>query len=412
MRPFAAPVRYRAGAGIGPDRLKSAPARATEPGSAMSTETRSVSTHVTRFFHWWGGELASLVPSMLRPRPPAFRGIVLAVGSDGPQLIKAERRRISALAARSEQAPGDAAVLAQLSQIAAKRPRPPLAVRLPRAWVFSRRVALPIAAERDAARILALDLEQATPFRHRDVLLAHRIVPGQRNAARQDTIVVEQLICKRSTVDEALAPLNALGLTPDRVDCWEEDDASPSSALDIDFLGSAGLDAPPARSRLALPLAVSAVGLAGAVAWVSVVRLEAALADIESQTAGLRLQYQRAQAANRAVAAKVEQTAALTDLKAAEPSRAHVLEALTRLLPDTDHLTSFRIEGRMVEIAGYAASAAALVPRIEHADQFERVALTAPVTLDERSGRQRFGIRFEVSRSRPADPPAQPSKGG
>ncbi len=372
----------------------------------MSTARPMIEGTIQRFWSWWMGELASLVPSLARPLPTAGPHLVLAAGPDGPRLFEERGTRRTELTAAATPAERRSEIEARLAGLAgSKRPRAVI-VRLPREVCFTRQLTLPSAARTDAGRILHLDLEQATPFRHRDVLTAHRILPDTPAKDRaRNQIAVEQIIVKRSAVTEACRPLDHAGLTPLRVDCW--DAAGPDARpLDIDFL--ADLAAPdPTRYRTPRLLALTGLLLALAAAYLATYRLETAVSGLEGQSAAARARHGALEAENRQAAAELARTAALVALKSREVSRVRILEALTRLLPDTDHLSSLRIDGATLEIAGYSASTAALVPLIERSDAFERVSLTAPVTFDEKSGLERFTLKAEItaeSRSAAAGP--------
>lgn len=364
----------------------------------MSSKARTVPV-LSRLLQWWGRELAGLVPMRLGARRTSFRGLVLAVEADGLRLLEAGRWRLRDLTAGLDHAARERVIGERLAEFAERRSRPAIAVRLPYEALFTRRIELPLAALRDMHRILALELEQATPFRHRDVRIAHRVIRDPSAVAAPGRAVVEQLVVKRSTLEPVLSRLSGHGLAPDRIDCWGKGGPAPhpSSALDVDFLADGRQDEGGGRSWQVPALGLLAAMLAAAAVAVAVVRLEQTLGDLERQTAEARRRHGETEARRRVAASRAREIEALAALEAAEMPRAKVVEALTRLLPDTDHLTRLKIEGRTVEIAGFAASAAALVPLVEHSDLFERVTLTASVTLDERSGRERFAIRAEIS---------------
>ena len=347
-----------------------------------------------RFVSWWVGELSGLVPAL--PLRSAQTEIVMS--GEGDRLRVTEERGGREV---RELAAGPVDIERALAQIAVKRSgrgRPSIVLRLPRAAVFSRSVALPVSAAADAARILALDLEQATPFRRRDVMIAHRIMPSSIPAGKAGRVTAEQFVVKRSTVEAASVVLQRAGLEPDRIDIEKSDGVGAGgNGAGVDFLAAERPVTVPSGGGAVWWLALSAAVLAAAAVGIGVTRLDAAVEEIEARTATARVRYTRAEDARRRSDDANGRVAAIAGLKAREASRARVIEALTRLLPDTDYLTSLRIEGSVIEFAGYSASTATLVPLIERSGAFRKATPTAPATFDERAGRERFVIRAEIA---------------
>ncbi|MBX9925708.1 MAG: hypothetical protein K2Y05_05070, partial [Hyphomicrobiaceae bacterium] len=237
---------------------------------------------------WWVGELSGLVPAL--PWRSAQTEIVLS-GDGDRQRLSEERggREVRELAA------GAVDIERALAQIAAKRGgrgQPNLVLRLPRAAVFSRSVALPKSAAADAARILALDLEQATPFRRRDVMIAHRIMSASTHVGKAGRVTAEQFVVKRSTVEAASVVLRRAGLAPDRIDTEAGDGIGPGGhGAGVDFLAAERPVEAPSSGGMAGWLALSAAGLAAATVAISVTRLDTAVEEIEARTATARVRY-------------------------------------------------------------------------------------------------------------------------
>lgn len=368
-----------------------------------------------RFWTWWVSELAGMIPAPRRPARSATRRFVVAVTSSGSSdqgrpvssggLLLLEERGDS----RRDLTPSTppellaAAISLEIAALQRKFPRTPVVVRLPRAKVFTRSVRLPRATIVDAHRILALELEQATPFRSRDCLLAHRVLEPSSADRSARVVPAEQVVVRRADVADAVAVVRRAGLEPDRIDCWAIPGAehSPllasSTPLDIDFLAAERPSGPARPSAWTWPLAVSAAGLAAAVVAIAIFRLDQMADDLETRVAAARARHAVQEQQRSTLAGEIARSNAIVGMKIREGSRVSLLETLTRLLPDTDYLSTLRIEGSTIEISGYSASTAALVPLIERSGTFGRAMLTAPVTFDDRAGRERFTMKAEVS---------------
>jgi len=66
--------------------------------------------------------------------------------------------------------------------------------------------------------------------------------------------------------------------------------------------------------------------------------------------------------------------------KEMSPSAAIVLEALSRALPDTAHLTEFSLQGATLTIAGLTRDAPSLIAPLEHSGSLTDVRFSAPTT--------------------------------
>ena len=341
---------------------------------------------VSRFVDWWSGELAGLLPG--RPtgaRARRGRWLVLAQGSQGPRLIEENGRSARDVAVATDQGERETEIAATLDSVARQKRRPYIAVRLPYHACYARTLTLPAAARTDLARILTLDLERSTPFKAGDVLAAHHVLDGASSPGR---IAVRQLVVKRTHLAEAMRPLERAGLAPERVECWDE---AGERALPIDFLAAPDdARSPPRTLPRLLALTATALSLAAALLYAS--RQEEALAMLEAETARARSQLAALDASQRSRDSAESELAELAALARGEVSRALVIDALTGLLPDSDHLTGLRIEGSEIEMQGFSTSAAALVPLIERSELFSAAVLTAPVTFEERVGQERLAL--------------------
>ena len=351
-----------------------------------------------RFLGWWCAELWGMVPERVRRLlVETDAGVVLAQVEGGFQVIDACAGRARGSPGAAPQVCSRVEALGILAEMAVARRLGPIGIRLPLSQCFERRVELPKAGRDDVRRMLHFDLERATPFRVGEVYTAH--LAG--DAAAKGRQRVRQLIVKREAVDPLLADVKAAGLEPAFVDCWQ---ATPALGLAVDFLEAQR----PRRSGLARhmtpprTLAAMALLLAGLAFVIALSRYDSALAEIRARTAEVRAEAAAVRGAQERADAAVADLARLQRLKLSQVPTVEVLEALTRLLPDSVWLTDLRIEGDTLDIAGLAKSGAALPSLFVDSAFFSDAALTAPLTLDAREDRERFSLRVRLKR--PAAP--------
>ncbi|WP_213773696.1 PilN domain-containing protein [Bradyrhizobium sp. dw_78] len=87
----------------------------------------------------------------------------------------------------------------------------------------------------------------------------------------------------------------------------------------------------------------------------------------------------------------------LAKRKQATPSSVMVLEAISRVLPDTTYVTELRIEGDKVQVVGMTQDAPSLIRLMEQSPQFTRATFFAPTTRAANEPGERFHIEAHIT---------------
>lgn len=319
---------------------------------------------------------------------------VLSLAGDGLRLFASDNGRLSPMT-------NDGSPAEQRSEVAAALAgagRRPICVRLAPEFVLVRRLRIPGTALAEARRIAQLDLEQSTPLRAGDVLTAVRVdlVQASTGVRTGGSVAIEQHVVKRAVLRDVERLMREADRRADRIDCWAASPSDPiaTAAVDIDLIERQGPE--PGSGRTLMVLALIALALAGAAAATATLRLDGMLAEARTRSAELRRRHDVAEASRRERADKQRAAASLIGWWRAQPSTAVMLHHLTRLLPDTDHVTSLSLRGTSLELSGYTASSAGLLLAMERSGWLRNAALTTAATFDEASGRERFTLRVEV----------------
>lgn len=350
---------------------------------------------VTSFFRWWRDELAGLLPSPLAtPRIDAGRWLVLDLNGENLRLLLergGEREEIQSWPNDHRNYEHVATVIRKSKSLLRCR----LGLRLGLQTCYRRTHSLPPNIGRDITRILELDLERSTPFSSETVLTALDI---SRDKSKSGETKVVQYIVKRSYVSPALEVLDANGLKVLRIDIWDEKKTTP---LPINFLlDPIQLDQSQKKNQRARQMtAALAIILLFCASEIYVARLGSSIEKLEARNAEMRTRISRLREGEKNKRDLIQQRVALIELKNNEVSRAYVIEVLTRLLPDNTYLTDLRIEGRKLDFTGISATTADIIPIIEQSGLFADVKLTSPVTLDRRSGLERFSLTANTDSS-------------
>lgn len=348
-----------------------------------------ISTLGRRGWTWWTSELAAMVPgrAAFAVNHPAVAAVVSVDGDGGLQILDEPRRGRGNRDGEGDAAGGRGALL----RLARTRPGASVRLQLPAEALFVRHVAVPAAARSDAGAILALDLERSTPFRSKDVYVAHTLAPA---SGRKGWWQATQYVVKRKFADRAIAEVQALGIDVGSVDGINAESNAP---LNVDFLQAAraGVASKPGRVMPLAMIALSA-GLALSAAWIAITRREAALDQLHQTVAVARGKADVARQMQAADDAARQKVTAVRALKMQRPAMLEIINELTRLLPDDVVLTDLKIDGDTIEFTGVAKSAAAMTALLEKSAMFSGAQQTAPVTFDANVNKERLGLRLRL----------------
>ncbi|MBR0696468.1 PilN domain-containing protein [Bradyrhizobium lablabi] len=87
----------------------------------------------------------------------------------------------------------------------------------------------------------------------------------------------------------------------------------------------------------------------------------------------------------------------LAKRKQTTPSSVMVLEALSRVLPDTAYVTELRIEGDKMQVVGMTPDAPSLIRLMEQSPQFTRATFFAPTTRAANESTERFHVEAHIT---------------
>lgn len=374
---------------------------AATPGS-LGARFAPLRLRAQRFWRWWTGELAALLPARFtalagQGRAPlvAFRDgrlvLVEPAGDEGHGEV--DLRDVDPARAAAE-------VKAMLERAGETRGRVRIALAPGEALV--RRVSMPAATEENLGNVLGFEMDRLTPFRAEEVYYDHRVV-GRDAAA--GTLAVLIAVARRDVVEAHLARARELGLSVQALVAAEE---SPRSGAPLDLLPReerGERDKPQERMAKQLLAAATVILLLAALGVPVLLKnreVHAISPALDKAATEARATGALVQELERLVA---DHNFLLQRRHAAYPTLAYI-EEITRLLPDNTWLQQLEIKQvgkvREVVMSGETVSSSRLIEIIEQSRLLQNAAPRGTVTRGTQPGTERFVISAEA---RPRTPP-------
>ncbi len=351
---------------------------------------------LSRFFHWWFGELAALLPQSWRRAFGSRRQrIIIVVGDKLAKVQHGRRNALRDLGTIPFLVENDEAAnqLCPETLTSFRTRDVDIILRLPRKATLRRVVDLPLAASENLREVIGFEIDRHTPFKANEVYFDYELL--NRDTAN-NRLTIDLVVVTRALADAAISQLRTWGLDPDRVDIAG---GEASEAVDVNLLPMSS-DQSDRRRRLGFT-AVAALGLCilGITAiYLPLQQKQALVAETE-----VRLQNARAEAAEtKELSERVEQHmssgAFVVQRKRQRPSVAEVWSLISDLLPDNTWVIQLSWTGERLTVAGYSASSSSLIALLEEAALFSEVRFNSPVTIDQRIGLERFNLSAKVLR--------------
>ena len=406
--------------------------------SNLRRYARDVATRLglPRFWRWWMGELAPLVPagSLSALKRWRMRPIIELTEREAifwrPEIVNnaVELAALAKVALTGEGAEvatlgraGVAAVTSDAQGQASNAPK--VLVALPERHVMRKTLTLPAAIEENLREALSYDLDRHTPFRA-DQLYFDAVVVSRDAASK--TIRVDWVAALKTIVDNAKRQAEGWGAIVQAVVPGPA--STRVSGLNLLPVEARSYVQPWRRWQIWVPLALVAAIAIAAVVVPLMQKREYAIAlmketdDAHMQALGadaVRTQLERLQA---------DYNYALTR-KYAYPSGVETLDGITRVLPDDTWLTQLEMKTtsrgkeiqRDIVLRGESANAGKLIALLEDSKLFQQAALRSSTTKVQPGPGEIFDLGAQIKKLPPpaavplsavpdAAPAAQPAQ--
>jgi general secretion pathway protein L len=346
------------------------------------------------FWVWWLRQLADCLPERWRSREAATEDALVIIPA-GPLSDPIESVTASARHNGRERALGEFGLAADELRNLPRLGGKPAVLRLAEADVLCKVVRWPLAAERDLAQALTLQMDRETPFTAEEVFWSHRITVRDR---RRGQLSVRLLLVPRAKLARLLDALRGAGIMPKTAEIA----AGPNRGCDIPLDGDQRAQAGTTGRRLLRWLApVACIGLALATGVTPFIRQSSALAALDTEIAAGRSTLVQIDKLRH----QIEHLSGSLDLVDSEREKAGrplaTLEDLTSVIPDDAYLTGLQQQKRRITFIGFSAGAGRLLGVLATARRLRNPAFMSPVTRIEKTKLEAFSISMEVAPSTP-----------
>lgn len=348
---------------------------------------RIQSSQVGAFFHWWTGQLKSLLPARWQQRLEyAQRRLTLKLDPD--QLLigmqeSGSNQWFGSVPLGTEPSLQRQQIKGLLEQQDALEA--PQFLFVDSAHVLRKELKLPAAASSNLMQVLAFEMDRQTPFRAADVYYTWKMLESEKESGQ---IRLELFVAPRKPVDAALDSLAARGLAVSGVDVLQG-----GAGIGLNLLP------PEKRHRAMNPRTRLNIWLAG----VTLVLLMLVMAESLSYRAGRVSELEAAieevqdeakhvQQLKEQVVETGEAASFLTRHRAATPMAIEVLADVTSILPDDTYLDRMVINADGVLLQGKSRNAQQLIEVVNKSTVLENAEFRGSTRLDANTGLEIFEV--------------------
>lgn len=352
-------------------------------------KTASVSA-IGEFLRWWGLTLRSMLPHQIAIWLGVARDTILLVPEKEGFLLQHKRgRQTITIGSFSKSSPETAnqkllAVMADQLEQGAEA-----VLSLPDDMGLQRLAEMDGASLKKGRGAFDDEIERQTPFAPDKVDFGYAVT-GKADA--RGKVPVTFTVIPSAAVEEVLAAAAWFGIHPDRVAVgnW------PRGGNIVRTIRMAGGGAPASLVFAACLLALLALASPFLSNYI-------ATSGHREKAAELRLLLGPEGLQKATSRAPQDRFASLIAQRNARPPVVAMLEAVTRVIPDTAYLAQLQLEGNILQVQGVARSASDLIAPLEASPMVVSAAFAAPVLRDPATRNEQFQLTIELASGAPSE---------
>jgi general secretion pathway protein L len=361
--------------------------RSTKTSTVIAPALRRA---LLRFFTWWRGELALLVPAKIRHWWRArARAILLRLTATDAIFERIEEGGSEQILTINLGNGGLIGHRTEMDQSLSKAMRgiPAVTLCLHPEQVLQRTIFLPLAVEENLRQTLTFELDRFTPFKPDQVHFDSRIVdrdPVQRR------LTVELAVVKRLVFDQELHRASALGVRIERVTVMGGV-VGPSDYFNF-LPATARMRKPSHNLRVRLGLLLGAGFLLVVLLAIPIWQKRATAISLLGPLAEAKVAAMEADQRRERLEKLAAEYNFLLDRKWGGNSTLRIVEELTKILNDDTYVNVLEFDRKTVQIQGESGSASTMIELLEASPMFKDVAFKAQLTKMQGIQADRFHI--------------------
>ena len=364
--------------------------------------TRYARTPLPRFFAWWGGELASLLPPRWRALLAERSDALLLDARDGELVVWRQSGDSSKQLGRialDQPAQAQKAAFTQLrGQLDDPNLRQIYCIGAER--TLRRSISLPVAAADNLRQVLTFEMDRQTPFKADQVYFDYRIAA---HAATDRNLHVALTVVPRAQLDAELAALVSSDVVLSGVDCWHDGSGSRRTGLNL-LPVERRARRKNLRLRLNLALGAAALVLLITAMLLSLANREAAQAAMQAAITKTQSEATQVAALRKTLQGSIDSANFLSRKKRESPLMVDLLEDLTERLPDDTYLERLNVDDKnKIELQGLSDDGSKLIGLLQKSDLLTNPSVQGAIQPDPRLKKDRFNIAVEFRKSATAD---------
>ena len=367
-------------------------------GEQLAVRYRS--SPLAAFLSWWGNELYGMVPARWRNRLVAPRPQLWLLSNESDLDLEVWRRgqrpeRLDTFGAGED--PDLLRNRWQRHHGAFQDGPPEVCLLLPSDLVLQSPVDLPLAVEANLAPAVSYQLDQLTPFRADQVWHDFRILSRETDSGR---LKLDLRLVPKSRLDGLLDRLAAIGIRPHVVD------SAVGSGAGEDGPESEGFNLLPAeqrrpyvnrRVRLNWLLGAAALLVLAVVMVQSLYLRELGNEKLRAEISALRVEAEAVMELQRELEDSLAAANFLAEHRRTQPVVMHVLDEITRVLPNDLWLQQVQVRGNELTMSGMGNGSQRLIELVNGSSLFSETEIRGQVNIDPNTGQERFNARATIT---------------
>ena len=351
------------------------------------------------FLHWWGRELAFLVPERIRDIFSHKQGFIIVSAAEDQQLsltyqVDGQTEHLATL----EPDKSTNTYFRDLLAGDEKLGKAKVILRLTGKEAIQKELSLPIATKENIDQVVAYELDRYTPFKADQVYFAVKRFPKQSKEVEQ--FKIQLVLTTKETLDDLYTTVKAMGIEPMIADYegvfnnFEYNNETYNLLPDRLRAKVAKLPQIIHSTLISLVFLLLTAVIVMPV-WFEYQAVEALTKKVQK----LEKEAKKTKALQQEMSAMVEETQQLIDEKKSTPSVLVMLSTLSVLMKDDTWLAYLQYTDRQLQIQGESPAASMLIAVLEDSNEFSNAVFVSPVTQDSLSKQEHFQITVEPEKT-------------